>query len=426
MLAVAVFGLAPASSAQSNSSVDLQPGPMQFIRLDPRVQQRYVPAPASTLSSRVEAASANIVVNYNGGGWTSEAQDAFEYAVGIWESLITSPINIEVDAEFSALGTNILGGAGPVTVIRNFANAPLSSTWYPVATANKLSGSDQNGGTAEIRAQFSSSFADWDFGTGNSTPPTKISFVSVVLHELGHGLGFLGSMTTGGECGDPNRGCYGFSGDPFIYDHFVENGTGTPLLNFPNNSTDLAIQLTSGDLYFDSPGGNFANGGGRVPIYAPSPWKQGSSYSHLDQIFNSTDHALMTYSIAYGETIHHPGAVTLCMFEEMGWTVSETCSGSAAIAISELAAANDGPTLIGTPTQLTATIAGGSNVTYEWDFGDGETGSGAVVSHLYTSPGIYDVEVTATNLVSQETAQTLVFVVEQVYRIFLPLHSKQP
>jgi hypothetical protein len=507
LLAVAVFGLAPASSAQSNSSVDLQPGPMQLIRLDPRVQQRYVPAPASTLHSRVEAASANIVVNYNGGGWTSEAQDAFEYAVVIWESLITSPINIEVDAEFSALGTNILGGAGPVTVVRNFTNAPLSSTWYPVATANKLAGSDQNGGTAEIRAQFSSNFADWDFGTGSSTPGNKISFVSVVLHELGHGLGFLGSMTTGGECGNPNWGCYGFSGDPFIYDRFVENGNGTALLTFDNNSTDLAIQLTSGDLFFDSPGGNFANGDSRVPIYAPPTWSQGSSYSHLDESFNSSSHALMTYSIAYGETIHHPGSVTLCMFEEMGWTVSETCSGSADIAVSELAAANDGPTLLGTPTQLSASITSGSNVTYtwdfgdstggsgastshtypeageytarvtatnavseetattlvtveesisgliaanngptligettemsaslvsgsnvtyEWDFGDGETGSGAIVSHLYTSPGIYDVEVMATNLVSQETAQTVVYVVEQVYRIFLPLNSKQP
>jgi PKD repeat protein len=195
------------------------------------------------------------------------------------------------------------------------------------------------------------------------------------------------------------------------------------------------------------------------------------------------------------------------MFEEMGWTVSETCSGSADIAVSELAAANDGPTLLGTPTQLSASITSGSNVTYtwdfgdstggsgastshtypeageytarvtatnavseetattlvtveesisgliaanngptligettemsaslvsgsnvtyEWDFGDGETGSGAMVSHLYTSPGIYDVEVTATNLVSQETAQTVVYVVEQVYRIFLPLNSKQP
>jgi hypothetical protein len=426
LLAIASSGVAPASSARSNSSVDLQPGPMQFIRLDPRVRQRYVPPPATVLSSSQQAATANIVVNYNGGGWTLDAKAAFDFAVGIWESLITSPVNIVVDAEFTALGTNILGGAGPRTVEINFLNAPMSDTWYPVATANKLSGSDQNGGTAEIRAQFSSNFADWDFGTGSSTPGNKISFVSVVLHELGHGLGFLGSMTVGNDCGNPNWGCYGFSGDPFIYDRFVENGAGTALLSLSNFSTALGDQLTSGDLFFDSPGGNFANGGSRVPIYAPSTWSQGSSYSHLDQSFNSTDHALMTYSIAYGETIHHPGSVTLCMFEEMGWTVSETCSGSAAIAISELAAANDGPTLIGTPTQLTATIAGGSNVTYEWDFGDGETGSGAVVSHLYTSPGIYDVEVTATNLVSQETAHTLVFVVEQVYRIYLPLHSKQP
>ena len=208
LLAIAATGVAPVSSAQTNSSGDLQPGPMRVIRLDPHVRQHYVPPPTTALFSSQQADSANIVVNYNGGGWTNDAQDAFEFAVGIWESLITSPINIEVDAEFSALGTNILGGAGPRTVVRNFPNAPLNNTWYPVATANKLSGSDQNGGTAEIRAQFSSNFADWDFGTGSSTPGDKISFVSVVLHEVGHGLGFLGSMSVGVECGNPNWGCY--------------------------------------------------------------------------------------------------------------------------------------------------------------------------------------------------------------------------
>ena len=106
--------------------------------------------------------------------------------------------------------------------------------------------------------------------------------VKSALHLLcctswGHGLGFLGSMRAGGECsGNPSWGCYGISGYPLIYDHFTENGAGTALLSYTNNSTDLGDQLTSGDLYFNSPGGNFANGGNRVPIYAPPTWSQGS------------------------------------------------------------------------------------------------------------------------------------------------------
>ena len=114
----------------------------------------------------------------------------------------------------------------------------------------------------------------------------------------------------------------------------------------------------------------------------------------------------MTYSIAYGETIHHPGSVTLCMFEEMGWTVSETCSSSTDTPISGLSASNDGPTLLGTATQLNANITGGSNVIYEWDFGDSSSGSGISVSHQYAAPGSYTAQVTATNSVSQGTATT--------------------
>ncbi|MFL7890874.1 MAG: PKD domain-containing protein, partial [Anaerolineales bacterium] len=372
------------------------------------------------MSSAQQAATANIHVNYNGSGWTAEAIAAFEFAAGIWEVLISSPVTIVVDAHFDDLGENILGGAGPYSIFANFDNAPQSDTWYPVATANQLAGVDLEEGFPDIQATFSSTRSDWDFGTGSSTDGNKISFASVVLHELGHGLGFLGSMRVDDGLGQPEctglvgTYCHSYAGLPMIYDRFTENGAGTALLSFPNNSTDLGDQLTSNDLYFNSPGGNFANGGSRVPIYAPSTWSQGSSYSHLDESYNSTSHALMTYSIAYGETIHNPGTVTLCMFEEMGWTVSESCSASPDTSISGLTAVNDGPTILGAATQLSASIMNGSNVSYEWDFGDSTSGSGAVTSHAYSAPGEYTAEVTATNSVSQLKANTLVQVDEAI------------
>jgi chitodextrinase len=199
-----------------------------------------------------------------------------------------------------------------------------------------------------------------------------------------------------------------------IYDRFTENGSGTALLSYPNNSISLGDQLTSNNIYFDSLGGNFANGGNRVPIYAPFTWSEGSSYAHLAESYNSTTHALMTFSISMGETIHNPGSVTLCMFSEMGWTVGQSCG---ATAISGLTANNDGPTILGDLTQLTANISAGSNVTYEWDFGDGKSGSGKVVTHQYASPGAFTAEVTASNSLGQETTTTLVQVDETVIPI---------
>lgn len=403
-----------AAKADSPGQGDSLPGPTILVRLDPQVRQRYVAPPAAfqhKLTAPGQANGADIVVNYEGSGWTAEAQAAFEFAASIWESSITSPVQIEVEARFSALNPGVLGGAGPIQIWRDFTNAPLGNTWYPIATANKLALTDLNPNVADIRATFSSTYPDWYFGTSSTTPADKINFSSVVLHELGHGLGFLGSMRVDNGLGNPEctgeagMGCYGYSGFPMIYDRYTENGAGTALLTFSNNSAALASQLTSNNVFFDSPAANFANGGSQVPLYAPSPWRQGSSYSHLGESYDGTPNALMTFSISKGETIHNPGLVTLCMFEDMGWTVSEFCN---AAAISGLTAANDGPTILGFPTQLTATITSGNDVTYEWDFGDGNNGSGPTVSHTYTAAGIYTAEVTASNAISQEQATTVV------------------
>jgi PKD repeat protein len=79
--------------------------------------------------------------------------------------------------------------------------------------------------------------------------------------------------------------------------------------------------------------------------------------------------------------------------------------------ITGLAVANDGPTELGEATLFEATVAGGSNINYAWDFGDGTTGNGATASHTYTQTGIYTSRVTATNGTGQDTLTTEVEVI---------------
>jgi PKD repeat protein len=55
---------------------------------------------------------------------------------------------------------------------------------------------------------------------------------------------------------------------------------------------------------------------------------------------------------------------------------------------------------------LTATVSAGTEIDYTWAFGDGESGSGAVVDHTYPAVGSYDAVLTATNSVSELTART--------------------
>ncbi|NUM47970.1 MAG: hypothetical protein HUU38_24970 [Anaerolineales bacterium] len=268
--------------------------------------------------------TANITVNYIG-SWDSNAQAAFEYAVSIWETQITSPIPIIVEAEWGIMEGNTLGGARAATLISDFSNAPVANTWYPVALANKLAGTDLYSGV-DIFAEFNSAYPNWYFGT-NGNPGGSIDFVSVVLHEIGHGLGFFGLMSYGNSCGGSDLGCWApqQSNIPSIYDRFTENEAGAPLLSFPNYSSQLGSQLTSNVVYFDGPNANAANGNSRVPLITLIPnlgWRAGSSYSHLAESFNGTANALMTYSIGPGEANHAPGPVMLGMFTDMGWSIA--------------------------------------------------------------------------------------------------------
>ena len=86
-----------------------------------------------------------------------------------------------------------------------------------------------------------------------------------------------------------------------------------------------------------------------------------------------------------------------------------------------LLAQNDSPTELGQTTTLTATVASGSNVTYTWSLGDGETGGGQVVGHGYPVVGLFTATVTATNGVGSLNATTLVSIIRSETLIYLPL-----
>ncbi len=325
-------------------------------------------------SLQTAPSTATISVTYIG-SWPAAAMTAFDYAAGIWETLIVSGVTIEIEAEWASLGPGILGGAGANALYRDFSGAPVSSTWYPVALANKLADTDLDTFDADIGATLNSDFSSWYFGTDGNPPGSQWDFVSVSLHEIGHGLGFFGSMSVGGTYCNPAQGCWGYgTGFPAIYDRFAENGSGTALLDFPNNSVALANELTSDDIFFDGPLATAANGGAPAELYAPGSWAQGSSYSHLGEVFNGTAHALMTYSIGPGEALHDPGSVAMGMMEDMGWmsksvstatptpTATDTASPTPTATSTATATATASPTATSTATP-TATPTATSTAT---------------------------------------------------------------
>lgn len=130
---------------------------------------------------------------------------AVQYVADIWGALLDSPVTIEVETQWLELecssGSGVLGSAGPATAHGNFGNAPLADTWYPAALADSLTGADLSQGDPEIVMNINVTLDDgssdclggatWYYGLDGNRPPGTVDIVSLVLHELGHGLGFV-------------------------------------------------------------------------------------------------------------------------------------------------------------------------------------------------------------------------------------------
>src|SRR4029078_6665225 len=117
------------------------------------------------------------------------------------------------------------------------------------------------GGTAnnfEISANFSSTF-DWDYGTSGAGVPGKVNFMTVVLHEVGHGLGFFGDFSSSGGVGSsPTDPVCPFAPQcfPETYDRLTTVGTGGPLLLNTPSGTALHSLLIGNNLYWNGPNGS--------------------------------------------------------------------------------------------------------------------------------------------------------------------------
>ena len=363
--------------------------------------------------------TATFTVNYTG-NWTSQAKTAFEHALAIWSTKVTSSVPIVVNANWSNLGSGVLGAAGPANYIINFSGAPKTNTWYPVALANALAGTDLSA-SPDISASFNSTF-DWYYGTDGNPPNSQIDFISVVLHEVGHGLGFTGSFQV-----DGNTAAWG-SGTtaPDVFDPFVENEGGGQLITF--NSSDLRAALTSNAVFFDGTQTRAANGGSRARLYAPTAWSGGSSIAHLDEIYNGTSNALMTFSIGAGVAEHDPGDITLGMFADMGWTVAGgspifnngahmlEASDAPSNVIDLWAYATDSDADSALTFEITSISGSGATITLN---------SGRYLNINPTGTGTLTVSVKVTDSNGNTaTATFTIYSVDQIYPVYLPLISK--
>jgi len=137
-----------------------------------------------------------------------QALNVFKFAAQIHGSYLKSNVTIINNATFEPLECDatggVLGSSGPLSVFTFDAGATLpagalANTWYAGPTADALAGEDLDPGNADIQSQFNGALGSpgciegskWYMGLDHQVPAGQIDFLNVVLHEMGHGLGFL-------------------------------------------------------------------------------------------------------------------------------------------------------------------------------------------------------------------------------------------
>lgn len=151
----------------------------------------------------------------------------FQRAADIWGGILPSNVTITVAATFEPLtcttSSAVLGSAGALQAFANFPGA-IPGYWYGEAPGNKLFGANLDPSTPEIQARFNLNIDAGCFGPGlvwyygfDGNEGTNIELLPVVLHEIGHGLGFqtFTSGSTGNYLGTPTQPM------PTIFDRFL-------------------------------------------------------------------------------------------------------------------------------------------------------------------------------------------------------------
>ena len=261
---------------------------------------------------------------------------AFGYAADIWAGLLDSSqaivVGVTFDPQPCEATTASLGAAGTNTVHRDFTGAPVVNTWYPAALANALAEADLATGINDIDAIFNSAIDEaacafpkvWYYGLDGNPPAGTIDFVSVVLHELGHGLGFqtfvdLGTGTRLNNFDD-------------IFMLWLENHSTGRLYPEMNDSARVSASINTGNLHWVGPDVVAQSGGltsgrhpsGHVEMFAPDPQDPGSSVSHFSTALSPDE--LMEPSFT-GAT--HDVGLAAALMQDIGWSISSSLKTTA-------------------------------------------------------------------------------------------------
>lgn len=270
------------------------------------------PVGSNPLRSLINQGAVKFAFDYVEGAeyWTSEHRDALQRSADalILYFRVLNPVvlryNVEGEddrdpsASLASAGSALAGGE--------------PGYWNTVVQRKLLSGVDPNGAAADGEITWNFGYS---WGLGDTVGADEYDFQSTAMHELLHSFGFL-SMTS--EPGD-NTGRLWTTLDRYL----VTAGGRHPINRNLEWDTDYDGYLIGqdGGLYL---GGRHARAayGAAVPIYTPSPWWEGSSGSHTDDVtFAGAGQLMMNAMTGTGPAARLLSALEVGILRDLGYTM---------------------------------------------------------------------------------------------------------
>jgi hypothetical protein len=242
--------------------------------------------------------------------WTATQKSDINSAIDEWDRVIeNAPARqIKMHVFWSSFDGTILGGSSSALF------SGTSNGEQTIFTGSERAWRENNSSATTwdtyIRYDTDAGGLAWNFGS-DAPAANTIDFRSVITHEIGHSLGWMSSYSTTTD--KFGLGGYGLA----TYDKFLVDSAGNKPLNDGTGTPGDFNQLDN-PVYFDGAAATNLYGG-LVPIYAPDPYEQGSSLSHLDT--GTFPDAVMSHLIAVGNERRTLSNLEISMMDDMGWQV---------------------------------------------------------------------------------------------------------